>query len=380
VIASVVGALTARTFLGDHTIFHLPSVPETHPVASALLYPILGVACGVVSALYARAYLDAPALVRRLPGPEWLRPLAGGALVGGIVAASGGLLVGNGHLAIPAPVFGQLAWWALLLLALAKIVATVVTLSAGGSGGVFTPTLFVGAALGGGVGVLIAKLVPGGVVQPHAWALVGMAGLVAGATRAPLTAIFMVFEITDDPDYIAPLIIVAVVSLVTARRLTPHGLYDGWLARRGEHLAHGVDQSVMDHLAVAGAVERDVPVVRAGAPLTDVVAAAARSHHTVLAVVDEGDTLVGLASYQGLREAFTARGAVETLLLAEDFAEPVEPLRPHQSLREALAAMNARGLDALPVVEPRDGRDVFVGLLSRAAVLRAYERGLAYAV
>jgi chloride channel protein, CIC family len=380
VIASVVGSLTAATFLGSHPIFAMPHVPETHPIANALLYPLLGVACGVASALYSRLYLGAPALVRRVPGPEWIRPLLGGALVGGIVAISGGLLVGNGHLAIPAPVFGQLAWWVLLLLALGKIGATVITLACGGSGGVFTPTLFIGAALGGGMGALVSRLGPGEIVQPHAWALVGMAGLVAGATRAPLTAIFMVFEMTDDPGYIAPLIIVAVVSLVTARKLAPHGLYDGWLAQRGEQLAHGVDQAVMDRLHVASAAERDVPVVRADAPLVAILSAAGGTRHTVLPVVDLDGCFVGLVDHRAIRDALVARGTVEELLLAEDLAEPVPPLRADQTLREALAAMNARGLDALPLVERRDGAEVYVGLLSRASVLKAYERALAYAV
>lgn len=377
VIASVVGSLTVHAFLGAHPIFTLPPLADTHPIASALLYPLLGIACGAVSALYSRAYLAGPALVRRLRGPEWLRPLVGGAAVGAIVAASGGLLVGNGHLAIPQPVFGALAWWALVLLAFAKIAATVITLSAGGSGGVFTPTLFIGAALGGGLGVLGAGLVPEGLVHPHAWALVGMAGLVAGATRAPLTAVFMVFEMTDDPTYIIPLLIVTVVSLVTARRLTPHGLYDGWLAQRGEHLAHGVDQAIMDGITVGAVVDTTVATVAPGATLEELIAAASATPHAVLPVVDEDGQFVGLASHHAIREALLARSSAESLLVAEDLVEPIEPLAPDRTLREALAAMNARGLDAAPVADA-SGR--FAGLLSRAGVLEAYERGLAYVV
>lgn len=377
VIASVVGSLTVHAFLGSHPIFVLPRIAETQPIASALLYPLLGIICGVVSALFSRAYLRAPEFLRRLPGPDWARPLIGGAAVGTIVAASGGLLVGNGHLFIPAALFGGLAWWVLVLLAFAKIAATVVTLSSGGSGGVFTPTLFIGAALGGGVGVLAASLIPGDVVHPHAWALVGMAGLVAGATRAPLTAIFMVFEMTDDPAYIVPLIIVAVVSLVTARRLAPHGLYDGWLARRGEHLAHGVDKAIMDGIQVGSVLDADVPTVRPGATIAELVTAAAGTPHAVLPIVDDAGQLIGLASHHAIREALVARGSSDLLLLADDLAESIEPLRPEQTLREALAAMNARGIDALPVAQ-ESGR--FAGLLSRGGVLRAYERALAYAV
>jgi CIC family chloride channel protein len=380
VIASVAGALTVRPFLGEHPIFRLAQIPESHPMATTLLYPVLGVACGIVSALFARAYLAAPRFVARMPGPEWLRPLLGGALVGAIVAASGGLLAGNGHLAIPAPVLGGLAWWVLLLVTLGKIVATVITLSAGGSGGVFTPTLFVGAALGGGVGRLFAAFVPNDLVHPQAWSLVGMAGMVAGATRAPLTAIFMVFEMTNDSAYIIPLIVVSVLALLTARRLAPHGLYDGWLAARGEHFAHGVDEAVMDRIPLDAALERDVPSVRSDAMLEELLEAAARTRHAVVPVVDEARGVVGLVSHHGLRNALVERRALESLLVAEDLAEPVPQLRQNQSLRDALRLMNAGGLDVLPVVESDGDAPALVGLLSRAGVLEAYERVLAHTV
>jgi CIC family chloride channel protein len=297
-----------------------------------------------------------------------------------IVIASRGLLAGNGHLAIPESIFGGLAWYVLLAIALGKILATVITLGFGGSGGVFTPTLFIGAALGGGLGVLGAAVVPGNLIHPHAWAFVGMAGLVAGATRAPLTAIFMVFEMTDDYTYVVPLMIVAVIAYATARRYSEHGLYDGWLAERGVHLAHGADRSVMDHTLVADALDRDVSTVPADASIDDLVYAAAATRHGVLPVLDDDGSLVGLVSHHVLRDAILSRGALDAVIVAADLAEPVEPLSPSDSLRRALAVMNARGLDAVPVVESLDGVSRFAGLLSRQEVLVVYERGLARAV
>ncbi len=380
VIASVVGALTVRPFLGVHPAFRIPPAGDVHVIASALLYPFLGIACGLVSALYSRVYLAAPAFMARLPGPRWVRPVLGGALTGVIVAASGGLLTGNGHLAIPARVFGGLAWYALLALAFAKIAATVLTLGTGGSGGVFTPTLFVGAALGGGLGVMGETLLSGRLVHPHAWALVGMAGLVAGATRAPLTAIFMVFEMTDDYSYVVPLMIVAVIAYATARRFAPHGLYDGWLAAQGEHLSHGADRALMERIRVRDALVPDVARVSVGARLHELVDAAARTRREVLAVVEPDGGFVGVVTHHALREAILARGDLAPLLVAEDLAEAREPLVPTQSLRAALAAMNARSVDALPVVEEREGMSVFVGLVSRADVLVAYEREAAHEV
>ncbi|HVX39926.1 MAG TPA: chloride channel protein [Gemmatimonadaceae bacterium] len=378
VIASVVGALTVRPFFGGHPIFTSRITASTRPV-EILMYPILGLACGFVSALYSRWYLKAVDLGKRTPGPRWLSPVIGGISVGLIVLMSRGLLAGNGHLAIPEPIFGGMAWYALLAITLGKIIATVITLGFGGSGGVFTPTLFIGAALGGGLGVLGHELTPT-LVRAHAWAFVGMGGMVAGATRAPLTAIFIGFEMTDDYTYVVPLMIVGVIAYVTSRWFSRHGLYDGWLASRGEHLSHGVDQSIMDHTHVADAIDRDVKPVPANASIEDLIAAAASTDQDVLPVTDEDGTLVGLVSHHALRDAIIVRDELGQVVLAADLAEPIDAVSPHDSLRRALTVMNARGVDALPIVEMNGTGPQFVGLLSRRDVLLVYERTLATAV
>jgi CIC family chloride channel protein len=191
----------------------------------------------------------------------------------------------------------------------------------------------------------------------------------------------MVFEMTDDYGIVIPLMLVAVISYAVARRLAPYGLYDGWLAMRGVHLAHGVDQAVMERLHARAAVDTRVRTVRPGATLDDLVLAAARTRHAVIPVVEPGEAFVGLVTHHALREAIMARGDLARLLVAEDLAEPVEVIGPDDSLRRALAVMNARGLDALPVIDTGNGGPPqFLGLLTRAEILIAYERALAHAV
>ena len=379
VVSSVAGALVVRPFLGLHPAFNIPPVGESRPWTVALLFPVLGVVCGAVSALYVRTYFAAGDASRRLPGHPALRPIVGGLMVGIIVLLSGGILVGRGHLAIPREMFGGLVWYLLVGIALLKIVATAVTLGFGGSGGVFTPTLFIGAALGGGVGRLMAGLLPGFEVLPARWALVGMAGLVAGATRAPLTAIFIVFELTNDYAIVPPLMIVSVVAYAVAKKLSPHGLYDGWLHRRGVYLAHGADRALMERLYVADTVDRDAVSVAVNAALFDIVLAATRTRYTALPVLDADGGLAGMISYEDLRQVLLDRGELSPLLLAADLATPVETVTPDRSLRDALAAMNARGLDVLPVIAPGDGQR-YLGLLSRADLLAAYERALVHEI
>ncbi|HUF28164.1 MAG TPA: chloride channel protein [Gemmatimonadaceae bacterium] len=379
VIASVAGALTIRPFLGAQPAIQIPSYGDHDPWLMVLLYPALGIACGFMSILFVRSYFAAGSLVARLPGPAALRPIAGGLIVGAAVMFTGGLLVGEGHLAIPEQLFGGLTWYFLISLALLKILVTVVTLQAGGSGGVFTPTLFIGAALGGGLGLVAAELFPGQGIHATTWGLVGMAGMVAGATRAPITALFMVFELTNDYTLVLPLMIVTVIAYLIARRYSAFGLYDGWLIKRGEHLAQGADRAIMDRIAASDALVADAPVVRDDAELSEIVAATAHTRHTTIPVLDERGLLAGVITYAGLREALLDRGELAPILLAADLAAPTEVVLPGESLRQALRKMNSRAIDALPVVESEDGL-VYIGILTRADILAAYERVLLHEV
>ena len=385
IIASVTGALIVRPFLGAHPAFLLPSYGEPEPWVVGLLYPLLGIACGLFSALYTWMYFSASDALKRTRVPSPVQPLAGGFAVGLIVLASGGLLVGSGHVAIPAEVFGGVAWYALVALALGKVVATVITLNYGGSGGLFTPTLFIGAALGGGLGALMRDLLPQADIHPEAWGIVGMAGLVSGATRTPITAILIIFEMTDDYTLILPLMIVSVLSYSIARGLSRDGLNEGWLTRRGEQIVHGADRAIMDRILVHEVFSANAVTVPPDARLPDIIAAAGRTSTTALPVIDDGGGLLGVITYEDLRAAMLDRGELATVLVAADLADLSEVVTPGDSLREALRRMNVRAIDALPVVETKppdfvgDGLSEsprYLGVLTRAALLAAYERRL----
>jgi CIC family chloride channel protein len=378
VIASVVAAITVRPFLGSHPAFHIPPYGGIRPLAIVLLYPLLGIACGLASAFYSKLFFATSDAFQRVR-PHWLRPLLGGLAVGLLGYFGGSLLMGTGHLAIPIEMFGGIAWYLLIGFAFAKMLATSLTLGSGGSGGLFTPTLFVGAAFGGGIGVLAHQLLPHFGLHPEAWALVGMAGLIAGTLHAPLTAIFMVFEMTDDYNIVLPLMIVSVIALTTARRFAKHGLYDGWLARRGEHLAHGTDRAIMHRLLVRDVMNSAPVRVVPGATLAEVVAASSESRLTTIPVVDADGLLHGVITFAELRLALLDRGELAPLLLAADLGEPTEVALATDSVQTALAKLNARAADLLPVVESED-HPIFLGVLTRDDILASYERELMHQV
>ncbi|MBA2684617.1 MAG: chloride channel protein [Gemmatimonadaceae bacterium] len=378
VIASVVAAITVRPFLGSHPAFHIPPYGSINPLAIVLLYPLLGVACGLASAFYSRLFFATADVFKRLR-PQWIRPLLGGLAVGLLAYFGGSLLTGTGHLAIPIEMFGGIAWYALIGFALAKMLATSLTLGSGGSGGLFTPTLFVGAAFGGGVGVLAQRLLPHFGLHPEAWALVGMAGLISGTVHAPITAIFMVFEMTDDYNLVPPLMIVSVIALATSKAFAEHGLYDGWLARKGEHLAHGADRAIMHRLLVRDVMNAAPVTVTPEATLEELVAASSTSRLTTLPVVDGDQLLYGVITFAELRLALLDRGDLAPILLAADLAEPTEVAVVTDTVQTALAKLNARAADLLPVVQS-EARPILLGVLTREDVLAAYERELMHQV
>jgi CIC family chloride channel protein len=292
-----------------------------------------------------------------------------------MVLASGGILVGYGHLAVRLELFGRLPWYLLAVLALGKIVATSLTLGGGGSGGVFTPSLYIGAVTGGAFGVALSQLFPGLGLSPEAYALVGMGAVVAGATAAPITGILIVFEMTNDYAIVLPLMLTAVIAYLIARRLEPDSLYSGWLRRRGEHIEHGAVQDVLAGLRVGDALEPNPQIIGEAATVGQLLEHLERAGQTDFPVVGEQLELRGMITVADLGRIARDSALVTDVLVAADLALPVEPLTASDSLREAIRRMGVRGSASLPVVDPKHGR--LVGVVTRAQVLAVYERALA---
>ena len=373
VVSSVVAAVVSRAFLGNHPAFAIPQkYGYAHPSELALLYPLLGVVCGLMAALYVRTYFWAGDVEKKLPLPASAIPWIGGALVGVLVFSSGGLLVGYGHLAIHSDIFGRMAWYGLLALALGKILATSITLNMGGSGGVFTPSLYIGAATGGAFGVALSKLFPVMGLHPEAYALVGMGAIVAGATDAPITGILLVFEMTNDYAIVVPLMLTVVISHTIARRLSPDSLYSGWLRRRGQSIEKGTDRDVLDGLHVSDAYEAAPQVIAETARVDELLGHLGSTRQVYFPVVDDSHTLVGVITVSELGQLARNDEYLGSLLLAGDIAQETETVTRDDSLMEAIRKMGVRGTESLPVVDPHSGR--LLGLIDRSHILNIYER------
>jgi CIC family chloride channel protein len=374
VVASVVASIVSQAVFGVHPAF---PVPALHPSRSwfelLMLPPLLGLACGLVTVAFVRAYAGIGRWAGQWPVTPGVRALIGGAVVGALVWLSGGLLRGEGHLAIPAAVFGAAPWYLIGALGAGKVIATSLTLGAGGSGGVFAPAMYVGAATGATVAGLLAALVPGIEVSPAAWAFVAMGGVVGAATGAPVTAMLLVFELTDDYALLPPLMLVTGISLVIARRFERDTLYSGWLRRRGIVLHESTEGDMLARLRVRDAYDAAPLVLRDEEPLAEALGRVAYSAQPVFPVLDARGRLAGVLTAGAIAAAARLGEALGQRTVAS-FAVATPAVTRDMSLDDVLRRTATRDLEALPVVIAETGQ--LVGLVSRAHIMRVVERAL----
>ena len=374
VVGSILAATVSRGIFGNRPVLQMPSEFGVHSPWEMILYAVLGLVCGIVAVLYSRGVWRAQDLFAKLRSP-WMRITLGALIIGALDLLFRQDLWGHGHQSLNLGIVAARSGLFLLGLTAAKLIATAVTFGAGGTGGVFTPALFIGATLGGAFGVVAQHLFPASPVLPGAMALVGMAGLVAGATHAPLTAIFMVFEMTGDYALILPLMLTSVLAYMVSRRLHPESIYTEWLVRRGVVLSQGADAVVLARATVADCYHRDPITVPAWADVRTILELTRDSRQTEFPVVSVHGRLVGMLSRETLRELDI--GTPPEAVLATDLARLfVKPVTPEDSLLTAMRRLGAVDVDYLPVVSVRDhGR--LVGLVGRHDLTAAYDKLMA---
>ena len=373
VVSSVVATVVARAWRGDVPAFSPPAC--TFASAWELLpYAVLGILCGLVSFAYVRLN-DAADLFfeRRRALAPWLRPALGGLLVG-LLALVLPHIMGDGHWLANDAFAGRFPVWLLFALVFAKMLATAVTLGSGGSGGVFSPALAMGALLGAGLGLLAEPLLGARFGGVAAYSLVGMGGLVAGSMLAPIAAILMVFEITSNYSIILPVMLVSILSTALASRLAGHlSIYTCKLDREGIRLFRGRSPDLLLAHRVADHLRTPVETIRPAESASVLMDRMLASPASQFYVVDDRDSLLGAIALSDARRILLSPPALAPVLVAEDvMRRHVPAVCPGDSLSSALAKFSGVNLPELPVVHaPGDRR--LLGSLAYADVLAVYQ-------
>ena len=380
VISAVTANVVAQAFEGSVRAFVIPEYVLVSPW-ELFFYILLGVIAAALGATFTRLLYASEDLFDKLPfPPEYFKPILGGLLLGVIGLVSFKIdgfprVFGVGYDSIGDALFGKLALQVTFGLFVLKFLATVITLGSGGSGGIFAPSLFMGAMLGEAFGQIMNMLFPNITAPPGAYALVGMSVFFSSTAHAPMTAVLILFEMTGDYLIILPLMLTTVIGTLVSRIISQESIYTLKLTRRGISLQRGRDVDVMETLLVKEVMRPAPDPVPASLPLGKVSILLDRVRMHGLPVVDENKNLQGVISIRDIDHA--------TIQSKDNLTKPVLDFcsrnlvwtNPNETVGTALKRMSQRDIGRLPVVDP-DKPQKLIGWISRADIVRAYERAL----
>jgi len=370
VVSAVVSTVVVRLILGDEPVyqvapFRLESIFEFLPFAA------IGLIAGPASAVFAKALRESKKIFEAIKLPRPITMAIGGAIVGAIGIALPEVW-GNGFEANNRILRGNPALLTLALLFVGKIVATCSTIGSGGVGGVFTPSLLVGATVGGAVAKIFQAVTPWLEAPVGGYALLGMGGLLAGLTRAPLLAILMIFELTQNTEVLLPMMVVSVIAALTARVFEKDSIYVSSLRSSGVAWESTPEATGISTLKVADIMRQDVKLIPRNTPLSEIIKAFLTTRSLYLYVGDEEGRLLGVVDLHDIKENFLDRelGAV---VIAEDLVTEIPCVTPQESLTSVNEKLWFRDLGHLPVVDSLEDRR-FLGIVTRRDLLGAIDR------
>ena len=371
VLASVVATATAVSLRGDAPALPIP-LDEPYKLVSAIeipLYALLGVLSGAVSVVFIRTLYWTEDRFTESVVPPLLLPAMGGLLVGGIALVDQDVL-GRGEGVLSEVLGGEGIIRTLAVLLVLKLVATSLTVGSGGSGGVFGPSLFIGAMLGGAFGAGLHELLPEQTATSGAYATVGMAALVAGTARSPITAVLILFEMTRDYDIILPVMTAVVAATFVSQLLSKDTIYTYRLSRRGVVIDdEQLPVDVMQSLLVSDAMNPVSVRISAEAPIREIARQLSEDRESIALVVNDDGELAGVITDTDLTRALGADA--ESLTAGDVSSNDVLTIYPDQTLADALGVFGVRGVHALPVML-RDQPSIPCGILKRSDVTNAY--------
>ncbi len=374
IFSSVIGAATASIFLGRQPSFIIPSIPKW-AVSEIPIYILHGLLMGLIAVVWVRIFYAIEELFSRIPVNLSLKPALGGLLAGTLLAVFPEYGVGGvGYEGIDMALAGMLPVTLMLVLGVSKMLATSLTIGSGGSGGIFAPSLYIGAMLGGVLGHVYATLLQGPVTSETGYMLAGMAALFAGAAQAPLNVIIIIPEMSGSYSLIPPIMASAGTSFVVSwLLLRGSSIYTLKLERRGVKVRM-FTSFILDSVRVEEVMTRKVVTIPANASLAVLETLFEENPYGGYPVVNEKGELVGIVTRSDLEKArhkLEPEEYKKTRVIDIASKNP-EVAYPDETVREAIEKMKKKKISRLPVVS-RDKPGMLVGIVATRDILKAYE-------
>ena len=373
VISSVVATAVSRAYLGDTPAFIVPG----YELVSAWEFPMyltLGLFCAAVGVTFTKTLYRIEDVFGRFKFPEYLKAVLGGMILG-VIGLFFPQILGVGYGAMDMALLQHLSWWLMLVLVIIKVVATSITIGSGGSGGIFAPSLFLGAMAGGFFGMVVHHLFPNVTASPGAYSIVGMGAVVAATTHGPLAAILILFEMTGSYKIILPLMFSCIVGTIVSGQLLRDSIYTLKLARRGVDIKAGKEVNVLKSLSVNDVMSHNVETITEGCTLESMADKISKSRHNSFPMMDSDNKLSGILSFNDYSDAIFDED-LKHLVVAKDLATTnVVTVSSDDNLYTALEAISRKDFSTLPVVSQKDSGKL-VGIISRRDIVGAYDKAV----
>lgn len=372
IMSSVMATIVARWYFGDILAFEIPryslgSAWEIGP------YILLGIASGVVAVGFVKLLYSLEDFADKIPVKSWIKtPLI--LFLIGLMVLYFPQVYGVGYDTITQALKGDMVWYMLLLLVPIKMLATSVTLAAGGSGGIFAPSLFLGAVFGGLLGTLMHFLFPEVIISSGAYAVVGMSAMVAGTTHAPLTAFLVIFEMTGDYKLILPLMLCSILASFVASGIKRDSIYTMKLTRRGVDLSRGMEVSIMQTTRVRDVVNHDMVVLNESMGFNDLLQKVLNANEAYYYVIDGEGKYQGSFNVHDVKEVLNEQ-SLAGLVVAKDLVPlSLSPsIEMNATLAQCMRKFGIYEMEELPVVD-NESSNKLVGKIGRRDIINVYNR------
>ena len=373
VISAVMATVVSHSFEGKFAAFIVPAYHYVSPYEIGF-YFILGAISGIVSYVFVKVlYFSEEFFDEKFKFPEYLKPVIGGLAIG-VIALAFPQIMGVGYDSINAALHGNVIWYVALGLVFIKIVATSLTLGSGGSGGIFAPSLFMGAMLGAFFGYFVHSYFPDITAEPGAYALVAMGGLVAGTTRAPVTAIIIVFELTNDYNIILPLMVTVVISTILSSKLSRESIYTLKLVLRNIHLKEGTASNIMESIFIKDVYSADYESIKISDNFNEVVNKVIHGRGRKFPVINDKNELKGIILTNTIKDYLFEKDSLKDLLVASDLLSPnFDTVLLSDNCQTALEKMKNHDYDGLAVVESHES-NLLLGMVWRKDIQDEYDK------
>ncbi len=371
VISSVTATVISRAFYGNYPAFQVPKYELLHWL-ELIPYAVLGIVAGLVGILFVKVLYYFEDKFDEVKIPDFYKTAMGGILLG-ILGLSFPQIFGVGYSAMNIALLGNMEIWLLFALIFMKILASSITLGSGSSGGIFAPSLFMGAMTGGLFGNILNKLWPGMTAGPGAYSLVAMGAVVAATTHAPITAILIIFEMTNDYKIILPLMIATIISLVVTK--TGKGsIYTLKLMRKGINIHQGREINILRSMKVKDVMRNSIEIICPKTSINDLSNKFIQSDHSFFYIVNDENIIIEKISQTELATIAPDYEHLKDIVLATDIATPNHlVVTENDHLDFVMREFAKENIGEIPVISSEDPTSI-IGTIWRIDVISAYNK------